>query len=154
MIPYLSTEMLVNLMTTGKPVPESLNADHAWHLQNREVAVVAREAWPLRLLPKALRAPIKARLAARAYERTLIRMWETSPHLVKDIGITFAPADPLADHLIAAPAGLVAHVMARGPLPEERKVEAEKAKPVAPPVAAEVQATADHTQKTHNPIAA
>lgn len=151
MIPYLSTEMLVNLMTTGKPVPESQNADHAWHLQNREVAV--RDAWPLRWLPKALRAPIKARLAARAYERTLIRMWETSPHLVKDIGIIFAPADPLADHLIAAPAGLVAHVMARGPLPEERKVEAEKAAPVAPPVA-EAQATTDHMPRAQNPIAA
>jgi len=42
----------------------------AWYLRNAPVP--ARDAFPLRLLPAYLRTPLKARIAARQYEQTLI----------------------------------------------------------------------------------
>ena len=137
MIPFLTTHMLVNLMTRGNPPSRTLNADCAWYLETQPVAVpvVARDAWPLRLLPQALRAPIKARLAARKYEQTLIKLWETSPHLISDIGVTFSPIKGSQDHLVAAPAGLVAHVAARGPLPTEPQPQMRQTQHDAAPTA-------------------
>lgn len=134
MIPLLSSTMLVNLMTRGKPAPRTLDADYAWYMETHPVAtpVVTRDAWPLRLLPQSLRAPIKARLAARQYEQTLIKLWEISPHLISDIGVTFSPVKGSQDHLVSAPAGLVAHVAARGPLPTEPQMQIRQPPNLAP----------------------
>lgn len=156
MIPFLTTDMLVNLMTRGNSPRRNLNADYAWHLDNSEATGVARDSWPLRLLPQALRAPIKARLAARKNELAFIHLWEISPHLLNDIGVTFTPITASDDHLIAAPAALVAHVMARGPLPTEPQIQTRQNEPDAIPSAPEAPAKAnqDHPYSKQDRIAA
>ncbi len=155
MIPFLTTDMLVNLMTRGNPPPRTLNADYAWHLDHLpvEVAAVARDPWLLRLLPQSLRAPLKARLAARKYERTLIHLWEISPHLLNDIGVTFTPITASDDHLIAAPAGLVAHVLAHGPLPTEPVLQT-RPDPTPSAPQAPVKADQDNPRTDQTPLAA
>jgi len=155
MIPFLNTDMLVNLMTQGNPAPRTLNADYAWYLDTLAVKVAdkPRDAWPLRLLPQSLRAPIKARLAARKYERTLIKLWEISPHLITDIGVTFAPPKASEDHLIAAPAGLVAHVQAKGLLPTE-PVRQTRPDATAPAPLTPVTADPDRPRTDQIPLAA
>ena len=119
---FIAAHTLVNVLTRSNGLPQTLNADYDWYLRNGPAAVAspARDAWPLRLLPAFLRTPLKARVAARKYEQTLIAMWDSSPHLLEDIGVMLAPAEGLADHLIAAPARVVEHVMAHGAMQAEQ----------------------------------
>ena len=143
MIPFTGVHYFVDLLTLGKSLPQTLNADYAWHLSNppAPVAVSAPDAWPLRLLPAFLRTPLKARIAARKYEQVLIAMWDNAPHLLDDIGVMLAPADGMADHLVAAPARVIAHARAHG-LIQPPQVAATQSRPAmapAPRTAATVQ---------------
>lgn len=143
MIPFIGARTLVNFLANEKDMPQTRNADYDWYLSNAPapVASAARDSWPLRLLPAFLRTPLKARVAARQYEQTLIAMWDSSPHLLEDIGVILAPAEGLADHLIAAPARVVEHVMAHGAIPAEQAAvrQTQPAMAPAPRTAATVQ---------------
>ena len=134
MIMLTGAHHLVHLLSMDAGRPQTLNADYAWHLDNPTppVAAPVRDAWLMRLLPSVVRTPLKARLAARAYDRTLIAMWDNSPHLLDDIGVMFAPAEGLADHLIPAPARVVNHVRAHGLIPVD---QTPAVIPAQPPVA-------------------
>lgn len=114
MFPLTNAVHVVDALTHTKTEPCSLNADYAWHLSQAAASapVEPRDAWPLRLLPAFLRTRIRARLAAREYERKLISMWELSPHLLKDIGVMVGPDETLTDHLVAAPPRVIEHVVA------------------------------------------
>src|SRR4051812_1672501 len=98
MNPFIGGPGLADIVSHTGGMPETMNADYPWHLSNRPApgAFAARDAWPLRLLPSFLRPPLKARITAWKYQRTLIAMWDNSPHLLDDIGVIFAPADQLA----------------------------------------------------------
>jgi hypothetical protein len=113
MIPFLFANQMVSAMSETTSQPEACNEDHAHYLRNAPAK--ARESLHWRLLPQGLRAPVKARLAARLYERSLINMWEISPHLLKDIGVVLSNGSILPDHLYPAPAGVIKHVAAVDP---------------------------------------
>ena len=116
MTPYSANSMLDVL--AGKSVgPASLNADVVAHLAAKPVAlpVALPDAWPLRLLPGFVRGPLKAWIAARAYERSLVSLWEISPHLLSDMGVVLTANGNLPDHLVAAPARVIDHVAAIAP---------------------------------------
>lgn len=113
MIPFLFANQMVSAMSGATSYPETLNEDYAHYLLNAPAK--ARESLPWRLLPQVLRAPIKARLAARRHERSLINMWEISPHLLKDIGVVLSNGAVLPDHLVPAPARVIKHVAAVDP---------------------------------------
>lgn len=134
MIPFTGIHCLVDILTLSKGMPQTLNADYAWHLSNppAPVAVSAPDAWPLRLLPAFLRTPLKARIAARKYEQMLIAMWDNTPHLLDDIGVILAPADGLADHLVAAPARVIAHARAHGLIQAKQAAATQSQPPMAP----------------------
>jgi hypothetical protein len=112
MIPFLYAKDVVNVLTHDTEKPHTMNDDHDWYLQKAEAQ--AKDAWPMRLLPAFLRKRIKARIAARRLEKKLIHIWETSPHLLDDIGVMVARDSTMADHLIAAPARVIDHVTAVG----------------------------------------
>jgi len=122
----------VNAVSSQSDDPRVLNDDLAWCLSNAPVPV--RDAWPLRLLPAFLRTPLKARIAARQYEQTLITLWEKSPHLLEDIGVILVPDGDLADHLIAAPNRVFKHVMAPDFALAKQAVAAVQPKPAVAPV--------------------
>lgn len=89
---------------------EPLNEDHAYYLSHAPAPTPDRLL--LRLLPRVIRAPMKAYLEARAYERTLVNVWEISPHLLDDIGVVLGAGSDVSDDLIAAPERVVAQVAA------------------------------------------
>ena len=125
MTPYSANSMLDVL--AGKSVgPASLNADVVAHLAAKPVALP--DAWPLRLLPGFVRGPLKAWIAARACERSLVGLWEISPHLLSDMGVVLTANGNLPDHLVAAPARVIDHVAAIAP---EQIVAAEMSYPPA-----------------------
>ena len=113
MIPFLFANQMVSAMTDATSQPATLNEDYAYYLISTPAQT--RESLPWRLLPQFLRVPMKARLAARRYERSLINMWEISPHLLKDIGVVLGNPAVLPDHLVAAPARVINHVAAVDP---------------------------------------
>lgn len=113
MIPFIFANQMVSAVTGAPSQPETLDEDYAHYLRNAPAR--AREALPWRLLPQVLRAPMKARLAARRHERSLINMWEISPHLLKDIGVVLSNGAILPDHLVPAPARVIKHVAAVDP---------------------------------------
>ena len=119
MTPF-SSNMMLDLLA-GKPMrPLSMNEDVIAHLAAEPVA--AKDALPLRLLPGFVRGPLKAWIAARQYEKSLIRVWNVSPHLLNDIGIVLTATARLPQHLVAAPERVIAHVAGIAP---EQIVQAE-----------------------------
>ncbi len=113
MIPLLFANPIVSALSGTTSQPETLNEDCAHYLRNAPAK--DRESLPWRLLPQVLRTPMKARLAARRHERSLINMWEISPHLLKDIGVVLSNGAILPDHLVPAPARVIKHVAAVDP---------------------------------------
>jgi hypothetical protein len=113
MIPFLFVNQLVSAMSGTTSQPETRNEDYTHYLCNAPAK--ARESLPWRLLPQVLRAPVKARLAARRHDESLINMWEISPHLLKDIGVVLSNGAILPDHLGPAPARVIKHVAAVDP---------------------------------------
>lgn len=110
----------------------TLNADYAHYLLTAPVH--PREPLLWRLLPKDMRASLKARSEARRHEDELIALWNTSPHLLLDIGMVPSEDAVLTEDLVRAPKRVIAHVeavtaaekaAAKGPIPAE----------VMPPVA-------------------
>lgn len=134
MIPFCKENAVLSAILKDKPEVDSPNEDYAFHLKTAPVPT--SDPWFLRLLPLALRTRIKARQAARAaqaYEEKLIAIWETSPHLLDDIGVVLATDSAVPDHLVAAPARVIDHVKATTaikPLPAPEAVEAPAAAPV------------------------
>lgn len=105
----------------GKSVqPATLNEDYAVYLRDAPVPTPQRRS--LRLFASILIASLKARIKARRNEKSLIKLWEISPHLLKDIGIVLTATGKLPDHLIVAPERVIEHVAAKAP---EQIVEAE-----------------------------
>ena len=113
MIPFLSAEHMVSAIMGETTRPEPRNEDYAYHLRNAPTPTP--DPLPLRLLPQILRAPLKAHLAARRYEGSLIEMWQVSPHLLKDIGLILTKGADLPDHLTSAPDPVIAQVAAIDP---------------------------------------
>lgn len=113
MIPFLFANQMVSAMSGTTSQPETRNADYAHYLLTAPAK--AQESLPWRLLPQGLRSSMKARLAARRHERSLINMWEISPHLLKDIGVVLSNGAILPDHLVPAPARVIKHVAAVDP---------------------------------------
>lgn len=113
MIPFLSASHLVSAIAGETSQPETLNEDFAFHL--RSIALRPRDPLALRLLPRMLRLPLKAHLAARRKEKSMIALWEASPHLLRDAGIVLTRGADLPPHLVGAPERVIAHVAARDP---------------------------------------
>jgi hypothetical protein len=110
MIPFCNGNAILTSILGQNTAAQSANDDLAWHLANKPAATP--DPWALRLLPAFVRTPLKARIAARQYEATLIAMWENSPHLLDDIGVVLSTEGNLPEHLAAAPARVIEHVKA------------------------------------------
>ena len=119
MTPY-SANMMLDVLAGKSVQPTCLNEDVIAH--QAAAPVVAKEALPLRLLPGFVRKPLKAWIAARQYEKSLVGLWNVSPHLLKDMGIVLTANARLPDYLVAAPARVIEHVAALAP---EQIVQAE-----------------------------
>ena len=100
MIPFCNGNAFLTAIIGTKQDEDSLNEDYNWHRKNAPVRTP--DSWLLRLLPTTLRTRITARRQARAYEDKLIAIWETSPHLLDDIGVVLATEGAIPDHLVAA----------------------------------------------------
>ena len=131
MIPFSIANHFVNIVSGQSSDQHVVNEDLACHLRNTPAP--ARDAWPLRWLPAFIRNRLKARMAARKYEQTLINLWEKSPHLLEDIGVVLDPVDALEDHLIPAPARVFEHVALSGAIQAERTAATALPKPAAAP---------------------
>ncbi|MCC5975646.1 MAG: hypothetical protein JJT81_16560 [Rubellimicrobium sp.] len=154
MIAPQSANFLLNLISGETVDPRNLNQDYAWHL--RTLPTPERDPWPMRLLPGFLRKPLKARIEARRYEQSLIALWETSPHLLDDIGVAVSTDVNLSDSVILAPAEVIAHVTSANnakaaPAPQAqpkalRKAKVTPVKPLPTGVAAngKAQAVSEH----------
>ena len=121
MLNLTSADNLLTLLS-GKPVqPISRNEDIAAYQDALFVAATAAaptaaaEAFALRLLPRFVRTPLKAWIAARKYERSLVRVWNVSPHLLNDMGIVLTANGTVPGHLTAAPQRVLDHVAALAP---------------------------------------
>jgi uncharacterized protein YjiS (DUF1127 family) len=113
MIPYNSGAHYMVEMIAGRGAKyESRNSDFDWYLAS--LPVPTPEPWPMRMLPAFVRTALKARIAQRQYEKTLVNLWETSPHLLADIGVVLTPKGDLPDYLVAAPTRVIEHVTAFG----------------------------------------
>jgi hypothetical protein len=110
MIPFCSGNAVLTLANGRASGPEPLNEDHAWHLKNTPAP--APDPWLMRLLPGFVRTPLKARIAERQYEDSLIALWENSPHLLADIGVVLSTKGTLPEDHVAAPDRVIDHVMA------------------------------------------
>ena len=122
MIPFCNgNAVLLALVGHGNDI-ETLNDDYAFYLKTAPTATP--DPWPLRMLPSFVRNGVKARMEARQYEKTLITMWENSPHLLDDIGVVLSTDRKIVDGLVEAPAGVIDHVKVR---------TAESAAPIDPP---------------------
>ena len=117
MLTLTSANTLLTLLSNTPARPISQNEDVIAHHDAILAAAptAAAEALSLRLLPGFLRIPLKAWIAARSYERTLMRVWNVSPHLLNDMGIVLTADGSLPDHLTAAPQRVLDHVAARAP---------------------------------------
>lgn len=114
MLPNLVAKIAVDAVgSTANRKPE-LNEDYEFHLRAEEKAL-ATKPWFLRMLPALLRNPLEARLAARSRDRMLIDLWETSPHLLRDVGVVLTDNEALPEHLVAASTRLRDHVAAKAP---------------------------------------
>lgn len=127
MITLNSAAKMLDMLAGKSAQPISMNADVVAHQQDTPVA--APDAWPLRLIPGFVRGPLKARIAARKYERSLIRLWDTSPHLLQDMGVVLTTSGELPGHLVPAPARVMDHVAALAP---EQIADADLRFPAAP----------------------
>lgn len=107
MIPSFYVNQMVSTFTADTCQSGASAEDHGHIMRNR-----ARIQDPLlwRLLPRALRTHLQTRRAERMREDALITAWETSPHLLRDIGVVLSQADDLPDHLVAAPDRVIQHV--------------------------------------------
>ena len=105
MLPFHPTFFLVYKIMGQSTEEDSGNTDFAHHLSHKPA--LTPDPLYLRLLPRIIRRPLKAHFEARAYEKTLVRIWETSPHLMEDIGVVFEPRKDLPDHLVVAPQRVV-----------------------------------------------
>jgi hypothetical protein len=113
----------------GKSVkPAGRNEDVIAHMDAMAASAPARDAWYLRLLPGFARTPLKAWIIGREYERSLIGLWNVSPHLLADMGVVLTGNGKLPDHLTAAPERVINHVAALAP---EQIVAAELSFPPA-----------------------
>ena len=110
MIPFCNGNAFLSLVNSRASEPETLDADYAWHLKNAPIPTP--DPWPIRLLPAFLRTRLKARAAAQSYEKTLINLWETSPHLLDDIGVVLSTDGTLPENHVAAPDSVIGHVKA------------------------------------------
>lgn len=110
MIPFCNGNAVLTTILNTPVNADTLNEDHNWYLSNAPVATPT--SWTMRLLPAFVRTQIKARQAARAYESKLIEIWETSPHLLDDIGVVLSTDGNVPADLHAAPASVVDHVNA------------------------------------------
>jgi hypothetical protein len=115
MLPSLSAKYAVNVLSDDTDKPLHLNEDFAHHLQAMAIARAARGTWFQRLRQTGPLAALGAWRAARRYENQLIRAWETSPHLLADMGVVLTRGADLPDHLVAAPARVIDHVAALAP---------------------------------------
>lgn len=111
MLPFCNGNVIMTSLVGQDNGPEILNDDLAHHLKTAPAPM--RASWPMRLLPASIRETIKARKAARDYERSLICMWETSPHLLDDIGIVVLPGQKISADQAAAPHRVTGHVLER-----------------------------------------
>lgn len=102
--------------------PVHLNTEYSLHLNQLALQRGHGGPWVLRLLPRALRLKVQDYLTARRVEAQLIKLWETSPHLLRDAGVVLTRATDLPAHLLPAPKRVLEHVAAIDP---EQIVEAE-----------------------------
>ena len=93
-----SAKLLVDVISWQTPSRPELNEDYAYHAAQQPPQ---HRAWYL--LPAALIRALRAKLAARRYEKSLIDLWSISPHLLEDIGVLLGEHDDRLDHLVAAP---------------------------------------------------
>lgn len=113
MINSLSASYMVSVLMRETTGPETLNEDYAHYLGNTPAPIRGPLLW--RLLPKGLRAPLKARIQAWRYEKSLIAIWQNSPHLFDDMGVILSKGAVLPDYLVAAPQRVIRHVAAIDP---------------------------------------
>ena len=104
-----SARFLVDTLSGQTTVRPELNEDCAYHAAQHPKQ---HTAW-YPLLAALIRA-LRAKLAARRYEKSLINLWSISPHLLDDIGVLLGDYDATADHLVAAPPRVKAHILAQG----------------------------------------
>jgi hypothetical protein len=110
MIPFCNANAILKIIIGGPSHSETLNDDYDWHLKNAPIQTP--DPWPMRLLPGFLRTPLKARIAARKYEKELIALWENSPHLLDDIGVVLSTNRQLPENHVLAPDSVIEHVRA------------------------------------------
>lgn len=108
MIPFCKGNAILTVILGSEDTLDTRNDDYNWHLKAK--ATPTQDPWFLRLLPGFVRTPLKARREARHYEDTLISLWETSPHLLSDIGVVLSTNLAIPEHLVAAPARVIDHV--------------------------------------------
>lgn len=113
MLTLNSAATMLNVMSGQSVQPVSLNEDVIAHQLDQPLEAPA--PFPVNLLPGFIRRPLMTRIAARQYERSLLALWNVSPHLLDDIGVVLNGKAALPDHLIAAPARLIDHVAAIAP---------------------------------------
>ena len=104
-----SAKLLVDVISGQTTFRPELNEDFAYL-----AAQHTPQHTPWYLLPAALIRSLRARLAARRYEKSLIDLWTLSPHLLEDIGVLLGEHDDRLDHLVAAPPRVRAHILAQG----------------------------------------
>lgn len=126
MYPGFAAKFAVDSLSARSSFHVYENTDLEYHLTERAKADATVGGWYLRLLPKALRDRLLGRLTAQVRERQLIRLWETSPHLLRDAGFVLSDSASLPENLVAAPAAVIAHVAAHAP---EQVAEAEESYP-------------------------
>jgi hypothetical protein len=131
MITPYSTNAMLDVLAGKSMEPAPLNEDVAAHRNN--TLYVTPQPWPMRLLP----GFVKSWIAAQKYERSLVRLWEVSPHLLNDMGIVLTAQGSLPDHLVAAPVRVIKHVGAMAP---EQIVAAEMEFPASGVAGASAQA--------------
>jgi hypothetical protein len=111
MLPYCNGNAILTSLIGRGSRPETLNEDLAHYLGTAPVQV--RDPWPMRLLPTSIRKAMTARKAARDHEQCLIKMWEISPHLLDNIGVSVRIDQKVSNGQVAAPDRVTEHVMHR-----------------------------------------
>ncbi|WP_374427474.1 hypothetical protein [Tabrizicola sp.] len=109
MLPAQFVNQLVSGFAGAGAPTRIQNDDLAFHLCTAPAVHIP--LWS-RLVPAGVRRWLDDRAVKRRQERDFIALWETSPHLLKDIGVLLTEATDLPDDLVAAPAKVIEHVNA------------------------------------------
>ncbi len=114
MFTFSNAKFMVNLLSgpgTSQPFCRNDDLSHYLMRGDAEKAEAPKKRWFLGRITDQMRA----RAATRRYEDQLVALWESSPHLIDDIGLTLSDRAALTEDVVAVPPRVAARIAALRP---------------------------------------